>query len=165
VQIAKLLGLHVVATASTTEKRSRVLALGADLAIDYGEFESACRQMTSGRGPDMILETVGGEVLQRSLALLPPLGRLVVIGIAGKQLQSLDTVKLLFRSQAVMGFHVSAVLSRPKLLAASLARLLAWFGEGRLKIQIGHTLPLSEIRQAHELLASRKSYGKIVLIP
>jgi len=165
VQIAKLLGLQVVATASTAEKRSRVLALGADLASDYDEFESACRRITSGCGPDIILETVGGEVFRRSLALLPPLGRLVVIGVAGKQLQSLDTVKLLFRSQAVMGFHLSAVLSRSQLLANSLARLMAWFGEGRLKIQIGHTLPLAEIRRAHELLASRKSYGKIVLIP
>jgi NADPH2:quinone reductase len=165
VQIAKLLGLQVIATASTAEKRARVLALGADVAIDYDEFESVCRQTTAGRGADVILETVGGEVFRRSLALLAPLGRLVLIGIAGKQPQRFDTVRLLFRSQAVMGFHLSAVLSRSQLLAHSLARLLAWFGEGRLKIQIGHTLPLSEIRQAHELLASRNSYGKIVLIP
>jgi NADPH2:quinone reductase len=165
VQIAKLLGLRVVATASTAEKRARLRHLNADSVADYDEFEAACRAITSGHGPDLILETVGGEVFRRSLSLLPPLGRLVVIGIAGKQLQSLDTVKLLFRSQGVMGFHLSSVLRQPQLLAASLTRLLAWFDDGRLKIQIGHTLPLSEIRRAHELLASRQSYGKIVLIP
>ncbi|HEV2914416.1 MAG TPA: zinc-binding dehydrogenase [Pyrinomonadaceae bacterium] len=165
VQIARLLGLRVMGTASTPEKRARLLELGAERAVGYDEFEAAARSLTGGRGPDIILETVGGDVLRRSLSLLPSLGRLVVIGIASKEAPAIDTVKLLFRSQAVLGFHLKAVFERPELVWASVRQLLSWIGEGKLKVQVGHTLPLIEIRRAHELLASRRSYGKVVLLP
>jgi NADPH2:quinone reductase len=165
VQIARLLGLRVIGTASTREKRRRVLELGADCAVGYDGFEVAAREFTSGRGPDIILDTVGGDVLRRSLTLLPSLGRLVVLGLASRDAPPIDTVKLLFRSQAVLGFHLSAILERRALVQASIRQLLSWIGEGKLKIQVGHTLSLREIRQAHELLASRQSYGKVVLLP
>jgi NADPH:quinone reductase len=164
VQIARLLGLRVMGTASTPEKRSRVLELGADCAVAYDRFEVEAREFTGGRGPDIILDTVGGDVLRRSLALLPPLGRLVLLGLASREAPAIDTVKLLFRSQAVLGFHLSAILERRALVQASITQLLSWMREGKLKIQVGHTLSLREIRQAHELLASRQSYGKVVLL-
>lgn len=165
VQIGKLHGLRVFGVASTEEKRARILELGADAAIGYDEFEMAVPRLNDGRGPDIILESVGGDVFRRSVAMMPSLGRLVVFGAASKEVQPVDTLKLLFRSHAVMGFHLNAIFERPALLAASLPRLLNWIGEGRLKIQVGHTLPLAEIRKAHELISSRQSYGKIVLIP
>jgi NADPH2:quinone reductase len=62
-----------------------------------------------------------------------------------------------------LGFHLNAVLERPALLAESLNRLLHWLRDGKLKIQVGKTFSLTEARQAHELIASRQSYGKIVL--
>lgn len=162
VQIAKLLGLHVIGTASSEEKRRRVLALGADEAFGYDEFDS---HLTGKRAPDLILEAVGGEVFRRSLAILPSLGRLVVYGAASKEVQPIDTLKLLFRSQSVIGLHLNAVFERVWLMNASLKRLFSWIEEGKLKMQVGHTLPLTDIREAHELIASRRSYGKIVLIP
>ncbi len=164
VQIARLLGLRVMGTASTPEKRNRVLELGADCAVAYDRFEIEAREFTGGRGPDIILDTVGGDVLRRSLALLPPLGRLVLLGLASREAPAIDTVKLIFRSQAVLGFHLSAILERRALVQASITQLLSWMREGKLKIQVGHTLSLSEIRKAHELLASRQSYGKVVLL-
>lgn len=165
VQIARLVGLRVIGTASTSEKRGRVMELGADCAVGYDEFETAARELTGGRGPDLILETIGGDVMRRGLTLLPPLGRLVVVGLASREAPAIDTVRLLFRSQAVFGFHLRAVLERRELIEASMQRLLNWIGEGKLKIQVGHTFPLMEIRRAHELLASRQSYGKVVLLP
>jgi NADPH2:quinone reductase len=165
VQIAKLLGLRVVGTASTPEKRARILELGADRAVGYEEFEAVAREFTRGRGPDIVIETVGGSVLRRSLAILPSFGRLLVVGIASREAPPIDTLKLLFRSQAVLGFHLNAIFERPALVKTSVAQLLKWMGEGKLKIQIGCALPLSEIRRAHELLANRQSYGKIVLLP
>ena len=159
VQIAKLLGLHVTGTASSEEKRQRILELGADEAFSYDEFD----QKLNGK-PALILEAVGGDIFKRSLAILPSLGRLVVYGAASRDVQPVDTLKLLFRSQAVIGLHLNAIFERPRLMAESLTRLLGWIEQGKLKIQVGHTLPLAEIRQAHELIASRKSYGKIVLV-
>jgi NADPH:quinone reductase len=162
VQIAKLLGLHVVGTASSEEKRRRILDLGADEALSYEEFD----QKLSGKdGPTLILEAVGGDIFRRSLAILPSLGRVVVYGAASKEVQPIDTLKLLFRSHAVLGLHLNSIFERPALMTESLTRLLGWIEQGKLKMQVGHTLPLSEIRQAHELISSRQSYGKIVLVP
>ena len=165
VQISKLLGLRVIVTTSTSEKRTKVLELGADAAVGYEEFEVAAREFTGGRGPDICLESIGGDVFSRSLGILPALGRLVVYGAASRETQPIDTLKLFFRSQGVLGFHLNAIFERRDLLITSLTALLGWIGAGKLKIQIGHTFPLAEARQAHELIASRKSYGKIILVP
>lgn len=162
VQIAKLLGLRVVGTASSEEKRQRILDLGADEALSYEEFD---QKLNGKHGPTLILEAVGGDIFRRSLAILPSLGRLVVYGAASKEVQPIDTLKLLFRSHTVMGLHLNGIFERPALMTESLTRLLEWIEQGKLQMQIGHTLPLTEIRQAHELISSRQSYGKIVLVP
>ena len=111
----------------------------------------------------MILEAVGGDVFRRSLAILPSLGRLVVYGAASKEVQPIDTLKLLFRSQGVFGLHLNAIFERPALMGESMKRLFEWIGQEKLEMQVGHILPLAQIREAHELMSSRKSYGKIVL--
>lgn len=165
VQIARLLELHVIATASSKEKRKKIIELGAHETVGYDDFDVAARKLTGGRGPDICLESIGGDVFRRSLAIMPALGRLVVYGAASKETQPIDALKLLFRSHAVLGFHMNAIIERPDLLVSSLYTLLRWIEEGQLKIQIGHTFPLAEIRKAHELISSRQSYGKIVLIP
>ena len=162
VQIAKLLGLHVIGTASSEEKRRRVLDLGADRAFSYEEFDE---KLTGKNAPNLILEMVGGQIFERSLAILPSLGTLVVYGAASKQVQSVDTLKLLFSSHAVVGLHLNAIFERPQLLGESFKQLLSWIEQGKLKMQVGHVLPLAEIREAHELISSRGSYGKIVLVP
>ncbi len=162
VQIAKLLGLRVVGTASSEEKRRRILDLGADEALSYEEFD---QKLNGKHGPPLILEAVGGDIFRRSLAILPSLGRLVVYGAASKEVQPIDTLKLLFRSHTVMGLHLNGIFERPALMTESLTRLLGWIEQGKLEMQVGHTLPLTEIRQAHELISSRQSYGKIVLVP
>jgi NADPH2:quinone reductase len=162
VQIAKLLGLHVIGTASSEEKRKRVLDLGADQAFDYEEFD---QKLAGKNAPVLILEAVGGDVFRRSLAILPSLGRLVVFGAASKDVQPVDTLKLLFRSHTVIGLHLNAIFERPHLLQESVKQLLGWIEQGKLKMQVGHTLPLAQIREAHELISSRRSYGKIVLVP
>jgi len=162
VQIAKLLGLRVIATASSAEKRERVLELGADRVYGYDEFD---RELNGNDRPSLVLEAVGGDVFRRSLAILPSLGRLVVFGAASREVQPIDTLKLLFSSHAVIGLHLNAIFERPGLMMESLTRLFGWVGQGKLKMQVGHTLPLAQIREAHELIASRRSYGKIVLVP
>ncbi len=163
VGIARRLGLRVAATASTADKRERVRELGAELAVPYDGFERAVRELTGGRGPDVVLEMIGGDVMRRSLRLLPPLGRLVLIGMVSRRALPIDSVQLLFRSQAVLGFHLRALLGRDDLIAISLERILGWIAAGELSVEVGEVLPLEEIRRAHELLAGRRVQGKIVL--
>jgi NADPH2:quinone reductase len=160
VQIAKLLGMRVIGTASSEEKRARVLELGADEAFSYEEFD---QKLNGKNAPALILEGVGGDLFRRSLAILPSLGRLVVYGAASKEVQPIDTLKLLFRSQGVFGLHLNAIFERPNLMGESVKRLFDWIGQERLKMQVGHVLSLAQIREAHELISSRKSYGKIIL--
>src|ERR1044072_1169051 len=160
VQIAKLLGLRVIGTASSEEKRVRVLELGADEALSYEEFDE---KLSGKNAPSLILEAVGGDVFRRSLAILPSLGRLVFFGAASRDVQPIDTLKLLFRSQGVFGLHLNAIFERPSLMGESVQRMFEWIVQGKLKMQVGHVLPLAQIREAHELISSRKSYGKIVL--
>ena len=160
VQLAKLLGLRVIGTASSAEKRARVLELGADEALSYEEFD---QKLSGKNAPPLILEAVGGDVFRRSLEILPSLGRLVVFGAASKEVQPVDTLKLLFGSQGVFGLHLRAIFERPSLVGQSVKQMFEWIGQGKLKMQVGHVLPLAQIREAHELISSRKSYGKIVL--
>jgi NADPH2:quinone reductase len=165
VQLARALGLRVVATASTESKRERVRALGAERVVDYEGFEAAARAASGGAGVAIVLLAGGGDVLRRSLNVLAPLGRLVLHGVTGPPLGPVDPVKLLFRSHAVLGLHLDAILSQPALLERSLAQLVAQLEAGTIAVQVGHVLPLAEVRAAHALLASRERYGKIVLAP
>lgn len=165
VQIARRLGLRVVGTASSADKRARVEALGAEATADYDGFERAVRAVAGRRGPDLVIETVGGEVARRSLRLLPPFGRLVLVGMSGGEPPALDAVGLVFGSRAVLGLHLGAVLAHPDLLRPSLARILGWAEAGEIEVQVGRVLPLAEVARAHELLAGRRSWGKIVLVP
>lgn len=162
VQIAKLLGLRVIATASSEDKRARVRALGADVVVDYDGFEAAVRD---AGGAAVVLESVGGDVFRKSLPLLNPLGRLVLYGIATKEGKPIDPLRLLFGSRAVMGFHLDAIFAQRELLASSLRTLLDHVVADRLAITVGHTFALADARAAHDLVASRASYGKIVLVP
>jgi NADPH2:quinone reductase len=162
VQIAKLLDLRVLATASTDDKRAKLLSLGADLISGYEGFDAIARDCG---GAAIVLDSIGGDVCQRSLRILTPLGRLVAIGASSGDVRPIDLVKLMFTSRAVLGLHLDAILSRADLLAPSLDWLFARIAAGELAIQVGQPLPLADIRRAHELLASRASYGKIVLVP
>jgi NADPH2:quinone reductase len=162
IQIGKLLGLRMIGTASSEEKRKRILELGADETLSYDEFD---QKLNGKNAPTVILEAVGGDVFRRSLAILPSLGRLVVYGAASKDVQPIDTLKILFRSQGVLGLHLNAIFERPALLSRSLAAMFEWNSQGKLKMQVGHVLPLAQIAEAHQLISSRKSYGKIVLLP
>lgn len=164
VQIARNLGLRVVATASTEEKRRKILALGATRAVGYDDFEATTREVTGGSGPDIVLESLGGDVFRRSLALLAPLGRLVVLGASSGEIVPIDGLRLLFRSQGILGFHLSAVLRDADAAKVSAERLLAWIEQGVLSVQVGHEVAFADIRRAHQLMSSRDRYGAVVLV-
>jgi NADPH2:quinone reductase len=162
VELARHLGLAVVATASTAEKRAVGLALGADAAADYEGF---VEQVRAFGGADLVLESVGGHVLKRSLECLKPFGRLVAIGFAGRRPASVSEADLVAGTRTVAGFHLSAVAARPGLLRSSAEALVRLVDAGTLSIRVGARFPLAAAAQAHQLMESRASQGKILLLP
>ncbi len=168
VQLAKIMGAgKVIATASTAAKLELAKSLGADVTINYNEADWAkqVREQTGGKGADVILEMVGGEVFNQNLKCLAPFGRMVVFGAASNQIPSLNPIQLMQRNQTVTGYWLVNTIMRPKVYAERMAELLGWIGEGKVKLVVEHSFPLSEAAQAHTALESRQTVGKLVLLP
>lgn len=168
IQIAKLLGAGlVIATASSPAKLELAKALGADVLINYREadFVQPVKDATGGKGADIIVETVGGDVLTRSLDCLAPFGRLVVAGMASGQMSKVNVQRLLGANQSIVGYYLMPVLQRSGMADAALADLMAWSADGQLRITVGQARPLAEAARVHEELEARATVGKLVLIP
>jgi NADPH2:quinone reductase len=159
VQAAKHLGARVVATASSEEKRGVALELGADEALGYDEFEERVRA-------DVVLDSVGGDVFERSFGVLKPLGTVVALGFAGGWWKPLDPSSLVGRNLGLQGFYLGRLLRhRPDVVREAIGELLALWEEGAFKPLVGSTFPLSEAAEAHRLIEDRRSVGKVVLVP
>ncbi|MDE5415133.1 quinone oxidoreductase family protein [Alkalihalobacterium chitinilyticum] len=168
VQLAKIMGAsHVIATASSTEKLELATSLGADTVINYTEegWHKQVRSVTDGKGVDVVLEMVGGEIFKNSLKCLAINGRLVIYGRAGGQVTQFDPAILMQRNVSVVGFWLVHILNDTKLYKDSLKELLTYISEGQLKLIVGEALPLEQADKAHELIEGRKTIGKLVLNP
>jgi NADPH2:quinone reductase len=167
VQVAKRLGARVLAAAGGPAKLEVARSLGADGLIDYTreDWPEAVLGATEGRGADLILESVGGDIFAGCLACWAPRGRLVVYGKASGRPGLIGGDDLLFGSRTAHGLAVGMVIEDTELLAASMRELFGWMADGSLRMVIGRTFPLREAAEAHRHLESRSSHGKIVLIP
>jgi NADPH:quinone reductase len=168
VQLAKMRGARVLGTVSTAEKAWLAQSAGADATINYSEkdFAAEVRRLTGGTGVNVVYDSVGQATFQKSLDCLAPLGSLVIFGQASGPVPPFDT--------AVLNAKGSLTLARPSLThnVASQADVLwragdlfKWLGEGRLTVTIGETYRLWRAAEAHRQLESRKSIGKLLLIP
>lgn len=168
VQLAKAWGAGtVIGAASTEAKRALALALGADLAVDYGKagWGDEVRAATGGRGVDLVLEMTGGSIAEESMALLAPFGRSVVYGFASEQHWSVDPETMPPRNLTVTGFWFRPYLERRALLLELLEELGTLAAAGKLRIEIDRVLPLSRAAEAHAALETRATSGKVVLVP
>ena len=175
VQLAKQLGAGtVIATASTPEKRAQALARGADYALDYTQpdWPSQVRELTNGQGADVILEMNGGQVFAQSLACLAPFGRLVVYGMASREVGQLSQqalLELLYTpapNQQLIGFNLGLWFGlRPQAAVAALGALIDLVASGQVQVPISSVLPLEQAAQAHRLIESRQVTGKVILAP
>lgn len=168
VQLGAPLGAgRVIATASTAAKRALALELGADVALDATPDQLSERLVegNDGREVDVVLEAIGGDVFEQSLAALAPFGRLVTYGISSRQGNEVHTRQLMRRSRAVVGFWLFDLVGRPELLAEPLADLFARAGDGELRAVVGATYPLAQAAQAQTDLAARRTTGKVLLDP
>jgi NADPH2:quinone reductase len=167
-QLAKPFGAgRVIATASTEEKRSLCLALGADAAVDPAaeDLKGALIEANDGKQVDVVLEMAGGRVFNGCFEALAPFGRIVAYGIAGREQNTVETGRLMRKSRAVVGFWLMHCLGRRDMIEEPLADLFSRAARGDLVPQLGRTYPLSEVRQAHEDLQGRRTTGKLLLDP
>jgi NADPH:quinone reductase len=168
VQLAKPFGAgRVIATASSEEKRQQALELGADAALDPNADDLSAQliEANGGKKVDVVLEMAGGKVFDECLNALAPFGRLVTYGIAGREQNTVATGRLMRKSQAVIGFWLAHCLGREDMVREPLEDLFDRAARGELTPLVGQTYGMSEVRQAHEDLAARRTSGKLLLDP
>ncbi|HET7752445.1 MAG TPA: zinc-binding dehydrogenase [Anaeromyxobacteraceae bacterium] len=159
VQIARLLGATVVATAGTDEKCRRALELGAQHAVNYEavDFVQEVKKLTARRGVDVVFEHVGKKTWEKSLLALASGGRLVTVGATTGHDPPTDLRHVFYRRLSILGSTMGA--------KGELFDVLRFLSEGKLRPVVDRVLPLSEAAAAQELLSSRAQFGKIVLNP
>lgn len=159
VQIAKLAGATVIATASTDAKLAKAKALGADHVINYAtsDFLEGVKQVTKRRMVDVVFEHVGATTWEKSIACLPKGGRLVICGATSGHQVSIDLRTLFYKSISLLGSTMGS--------KGELFRVLDLVERGQLKPVLDRVLPLADAVKGHELLTTRASFGNIVLTP
>lgn len=165
-QIARHLGAgQIIGTVGSVEKASYALAAGYDRAVLREGFVEAVREVTGGRGVDVVLDSVGEPARSQSLGLLAPLGRLVVFGNAGGQPDmSFAPMSLLAGSKAIMGYSISGLIQgTPQLVAETAHKVLPLVANGEVRIDITNVLPLEQASEAHRQMESRAATGKLLL--
>jgi NADPH:quinone reductase-like Zn-dependent oxidoreductase len=159
IQIAKLYGARVIATASTDAKLARAKQLGADEVVNYttGDFAAAARVLTGKRGVDAVIEHVGGDTFVGSIKAVRNGGRIVTCGATAGFHPAIDLRHIFFRQIEILG---STMGSKADLLA-----VLSHVAAGRLQPVVDRVLPLAQAADGHRVLEDRAAFGKVVLQP
>ncbi|MEQ9639218.1 MAG: NADPH:quinone oxidoreductase family protein [Alphaproteobacteria bacterium] len=166
VEIGKAMGATVIATASTDEKLQVAKDHGADHLINYadGAFKDEVKELTGGKGADVIYDPVGGDVFDQSLRCINWDGRLLVIGFAGGRIPSAPANLALLKNCSIVGVFWGAWTERePAANRANFERIFQWCREGTLKPHVSHTFPLAQVPDALYALIERKVTGKAVI--
>jgi NADPH:quinone reductase-like Zn-dependent oxidoreductase len=158
VQLAKLAGARVLTTVGSDDKIPKAVILGADAVIHHGNENVAerVRLLTEGRGVDVVVEHIGPEVWNTCVESLAKGGRLVTCGATTGGEVTLNLRYVYSRQLTIKGSYMGT--------RAELVKAAELMGQGRLISVIDRTFPLPEARAAQELMASRKFFGKIVLV-
>lgn len=158
-QIARLCGARVLVTAGSEAKIRASVALGASAGVDYGRpsWRDEIRQLTGGRGVDVVIDSLAGRVLEESVGVLAPGGRLVNCGCTLGNWARLNIGRILSKEIAVM----TAVLGTRR----EFLDMLAQVGAGALRPVVDRVFPLSRTRDAVSRLVDRAQFGKIVVVP
>jgi NADPH2:quinone reductase len=165
-QLVTMRGGIVFATTSTPAKAELARQAGAAYLAGYGDFTSVVKEATGGTGAAVVYDGVGASTFEASLAALRPRGYLVIYGAASGPLPPFDVQRLstggsLYLTRPTLAHYTA---TRDELLRRA-NDLFTWIAEGRLSVRIGGTYPLAEAARAHADLASRRTSGKLLLIP
>jgi len=168
IQLAKQAGATVIATASDDSKLERLREFGLDHGINYANdnFVDRTRELTDGRGANVILDSVGGQNLVDSIGALAYRGTLVSVGVAGRAGSEIEARNLWTQNNALRGvFLGGALLTEYPRVHAMIADLMERVASGNLRVAIDRTFPLAEAAAAHEYIESRKAFGRVVIAP
>lgn len=166
VEVGKAMGATVIGSAGGPKKCALARAHGADFTIDYRaeDIRERVKEMTDGKGADVIFDPVGGDVFDASLRCINWEGRILVVGFASGRIPQIPANIVLVKNIAVLSVYWGAYRRRnPALYRESFAQLFRMYREGRLKPEVSRTFDLAEANEAYALLGSRKTTGKLVL--
>jgi putative PIG3 family NAD(P)H quinone oxidoreductase len=167
IQLARQRDCRILITAGSAEKIARCIALGADAGIDYRaeDFVARTRELTEGRGADLVLDIMGASYLGRNMDAVATDGRIVVIGMQGGNQTEIDLGVMMRRRNSLISTTLPAPPAAQKavIVAAFAAEVVPALGDGRLQPVIDRVLPLDEAGEAHRLMESGEVVGKIVL--
>jgi len=166
IQVAKLFGGKVIATASTDVKRAACLEEGADHAIGYaGGFVDAVKDLTGGHGADIVYDPIGAQVTEESLRCLAWCGRLLILGFLGGGPANIRSNYLLIKGIDAVGVRIGGLNeAAPELAIANMRELTRLAAAGKLRSRISHRFPLTQAAEALQAVIDRKVIGKAVLV-
>jgi NADPH2:quinone reductase len=165
-QLARNLGAHVIATASSDAKRSLALGAGAEHAVDYAGLVAAVQEYTAGRGVDVVYDSVGQATFADSLRCIRRRGTLALFGQSSGPVPPVDPQVLnrhgsLFLTRPTLAHHVATTTE----LAERSSALFTWIRDKTLTVHVDRRYPLANAAEAHVALESRSTTGKLLLIP
>jgi NADPH2:quinone reductase len=167
IQIAKAAGAKVIAAASSDEKCALCQREGADATINYSRdnLRDAIKQLTDGKGPDIIYDPVGGEFAEPAFRSIAWRGRYLVVGFAAGPIPALPWNLALLKGASLVGvFWGDFARREPQANASMMQALATWYAQGKIKPVIHKTLPMAELKQAYAEMGSRGVMGKLVMV-
>ena len=167
IQLAKAWGAKVIATASTQDKLDLCRSLGADVTINYTDtdVEEAVKEETGGAGVELVLESVGGPVLEKSVRCVASYGRLVSYGNASQTPANLAASDITGANRTVIGFSIGRSPQGSLDHKGAMDELFPMIAQGTAKLIVDQVLPMSEVAKAHQHLSNRGTRGKVILTP
>lgn len=168
VQLAKAMGAKVIAAASSDAKLEVCRAAGADEVLNYAteDMKTRLKELTGGRGVDVVYDPVGGDYTEVAVRALAPNGRLLVIGFAAGDIPKIPLNLLLLKQSALVGVFWGAWAgANPKGQVANMKEMFAMIAEGRLDPKVTEIYPLADFTSAFEALSARRATGKVILVP
>jgi len=165
IQLAKRAGATVLATASSDQRLERLHELGLDHGINYRDvnFADAARELTGGRGVDLVVDSVG-STLTGSIQALAYRGRCTLVGQAGRDPQPFDAAMLMMGNQTLTGVFLGAEIITDR-VRSMIARHLDDIAAGRLRVIVDRVFPLANAADAHAYVEGRQAVGRVVLVP
>jgi len=167
-ELGKLLGLKVIACASSDEKLEFATKHGADIGLNYAteDLKEGLKKLTDGKGVDIIFDPVGGKYAEASLRAIAWEGRFLVIGFAAGDIPKMPLNLALLKGCDIRGVFWGAwARLNPEKNRANLEKLVKWTAEGKISSHVDRTFPLAQTADALKVLAGRKAMGKVILHP